>query len=247
MAVATRVAGSPALPEEMRTLRVWDLPVRISHWVVVLSIVILSVTGYYIANPFLVTHGPTGFVMGTMRFVHIAAAFVFTVAVLFRLYWAFAGNHWARWREFVPIGKRRLGLLRQQGQYYFFLRRTPPPQVGHNPLAGVTYTVIYFLFLVQILTGFALYSIPMGQGFWQGAFGWMVLMFGATTLRLVHFLVMFTFIAFTVHHVYSAVLIDIEEQSGLVSSIVTGNKTLSGEHIAAAVQGDPAGEASTHE
>jgi len=247
MAVAARVADSPTTPGNLTTLKVWDLPVRITHWVVVLSIVVLSVTGYYIANPFVITHGPTGFVMGTMRFVHLAFAFVFTVAVLFRLYWAFAGSHWANWREFVPIGQRRLRLLRQQGAYYFFLRRTPPPQVGHNPLAGVAYVAIYILFVVQILTGLALYSIPMGQGFWQGAFGWMVLIFGATTLRLVHFLVMFAFIAFTVHHVYSAVLIDFEERSGLVSSIVTGNKTLSAQHIAAAVTGDPAGEASIHE
>jgi Ni/Fe-hydrogenase 1 B-type cytochrome subunit len=35
---------------------------------------------------------------------------------------------------------------------------------------------------------------------------------------------MFAFLAFVVHHVYSAVLIDIEERSGLVGSIFSGYK-----------------------
>ena len=43
-------------------------------------------------------------------------------------------------------------------------------------------------------------------------------------LRLLHFLLMFVFGAFTIHHVYSAILVDIEERNGEVSSIVTGYK-----------------------
>ncbi len=53
-------------------------------------------------------------------------------------------------------------------------------------------------------------------------------------MRLVHDIIMYLIIAFTVHHVYSAVLIDLEERSGLVSSIVTGWKSLTPHHIAEA-------------
>lgn len=232
----------------LRTLRVWDLPVRITHWVNVLAILALSITGYYISQPFVITRGPAEphFLMGWVRFVHFVFAFIFTVTVLFRIYWAFAGGHWARWRQFIPIGRMRITRLRQQVKYYVFLRRTPPPQVGHNPLAGATYTVVYGLFVVQVLTGFALYSVAFQGGFWHLAFGWMVVWLGIPILRLIHFLVMWMIIAFTVHHVYSAVLIDIEERSGLVSSIVTGNKTLSDQHIAAALADDPAAAAAIH-
>jgi hypothetical protein len=52
---------------------------------------------------------------------------------------------------------------------------------------------------------------------------------------------MFLLIAFTIHHVYSAVLIDIEERSGLVSSIVTGYKTFTAHHIAEAQANDAPG------
>jgi hypothetical protein len=42
------------------------------------------------------------------------------------------------------------------------------------------------------------------------------------------------FLAFTIHHVYSCILIDIEERSGLVSSIITGFKSLTRRHLVAA-------------
>lgn len=222
--------------EPKETVYVWELPVRVTHWVNVTAILILSVTGYYIANPFLTTHGPATeqFLMGAIRFVHIATAMVFTVSVLFRLYWAFAGNRFARWSQFLPVRRRRLRALFRMIGYYTFLRKDPPAEVGHNPLAGITYTGLYVLFAIQIATGFALYSLPFHGGFWPTTFGWIVTLFGAQPVRLVHFIIMWLIIAFTIHHVYSAVLIDIEERSGLVSSIVTGAKSLTSSRIAAA-------------
>jgi Ni/Fe-hydrogenase 1 B-type cytochrome subunit len=90
------------------------------------------------------------------------------------------------------------------------------------------------LFVVQIITGFALYSLPYQDGWIKAGFGWVIVLFGAQLVRLVHFLIMFLLIAFTIHHVYSAVLIDIEEKSGLVSSMITGRKSLTARHVAEA-------------
>src|SRR5512133_563417 len=90
-------AGWPA----RRTVYVWELPVRVAHWTIVLTLIVLSFTGYYIHHPFLAGSGGPGhpgFTMGQMRFIHEAAGFVFIAAVLFRIYWAFAGNRYAQWR-----------------------------------------------------------------------------------------------------------------------------------------------------
>jgi Ni/Fe-hydrogenase 1 B-type cytochrome subunit len=236
------ISAASTAPEEAKvTLYVWDLPVRITHWVNVASILVLSVTGYYIANPFIQTQGiaTDEFLMGTVRFVHFTTAFIFTVSVLFRVYWAVASRaRYARWDQFLPLrAPRQRALLRMVG-YYTFLRKEPPPEIGHNPLAGVTYMGLYGLFALQILTGFALYSIPFHGGIWPTLFGWIITIFGTQPVRLVHTLVMFLIIAFTIHHVYSAILIDIEERSGLVSSIVTGSKSLSRQHIAEALEED---------
>jgi Ni/Fe-hydrogenase 1 B-type cytochrome subunit len=226
--------------ETKQALYVWDLPVRVTHWVTVISIVILSITGFYIADPFITTQGPAigHYLMGTIRLIHYITAFIFTVSVLFRIYWAFAGSKYARWSQFLPATRRRWRDLVRMVRYYTFTRRNPPAQIGHNPLAGVTYMGVFGLFTVQIVTGFALYSLPYQDGWLKVGFGWVITLFGVQPVRLVHYLIMFLLIAFTIHHVYSAVLIDIEEHSGLVSSMITGRKFLTARHIAEAQEAD---------
>jgi Ni/Fe-hydrogenase 1 B-type cytochrome subunit len=162
-----------------------------------------------------------------MRFVHFVTAFVFTTSVLFRIYWAFAGNRYSRWNQFLPVSRARLRDAGHMLAYYLFLRRHPPTTVGHNALAGATYFVVYLLLLLQIFTGFALYALPFDAGtFWSIAFGWMTTAFGTQPVRLVHTILMWLFLAFTIHHVYSATLIDIEKRAGLMSSIFTGFQSL---------------------
>jgi Ni/Fe-hydrogenase 1 B-type cytochrome subunit len=207
-------------PRARRAVRVWDLGVRLSHWTIVASIAVLSVTGYFLANPIPSQgHGSGNATMATLRSVHLLLAVLFTISVLFRIYWFFAGNRWASWRYWIPTTRFRLGRLRQQAAYYGFMRRTPPPEIGHNALAGAAYTALYLFFAGQIVTGSALY--------FQG-------LETSTTLRFIHGVVMWVILAFFVHHVYSAILIGTEEHSGMVASIFTGNKKYTDEYLAAA-------------
>lgn len=231
-----RATTSDSASEKV-TVRVWDLPVRLTHWVNVFSILILSATGYYIMDPFFGTTGPASenYLMGTVRFVHFTTAFIFTASVLFRVGWAFfGGNQYAHWNQFLPTSIGRMRALGKMIRYYTFFRRDPPAEVGHNPLAGMTYMAIYALFGAQIVTGFALYGLSDPNGIWSHALGWVFLVVSVPFVRLIHAIIMFLLIAFTIHHVYSAVLIDIEERSGLLSSIVTGYKSLTRRHIAEA-------------
>jgi Ni/Fe-hydrogenase 1 B-type cytochrome subunit len=230
-------AATVAQAEPRQDVYVWELPVRITHWVNVITIGILVVTGFYIASPFITTSGPATdqYLMGTVRFIHFVAAFVFTISVLFRVYWAFVGNTYANWRQIVPTKRaRRRGIRRMLG-FYLFLRREAPAVVGHNPLAGSAYLVVFILFILQIITGFALYALPLEHGaFWATAFGWVIVVFGEQPVRLVHDIIMWLILAFVIHHVYTAILIDIQERSGLVSSIITGFKSLTRHQLEAA-------------
>jgi Ni/Fe-hydrogenase 1 B-type cytochrome subunit len=217
-----------------QSVYVWDLMVRITHWVNVLGILVLSITGYFIHNPYVApaTNVATNeYTMGWMRYVHFIVAFVFTINVLFRIYWSFAGSKYARWQQFVPTNRDRWRSLGEMIKYYAFLRKEPPAQIGHNPLAGMAYTAIHVLFLIQVITGFALFSLSYPNGFWPTAFGWINGLLGVTIVRLVHDVVMYLLIAFTIHHIYSAIVIEIEERSGLIGSIVTGYKSLTPKHI----------------
>jgi Ni/Fe-hydrogenase 1 B-type cytochrome subunit len=212
----------------LRRLYVWEIPVRLTHWVNVACIVVLSFTGYYIGNPWILVssrewYGP--YFMGIMRYTHFVTAFVFIASLLLRTYWAFVGNEWASWRGLFPFltaeGRKSLA---DAFQYYFFLRREPPEVIGHNALAGLTYAFIVFLYFLQTVTGFALLGEVNTSGLWYQLTGWVFRFVSNQDLRLVHHLIMWLLIAFVLHHVYSAFLVDSEEGNGLMSSIFSGFK-----------------------
>lgn len=212
----------------LRRLYVWEIPVRLTHWVNVLSIIVLSFTGYYIGNPWIQVsqrewYGP--YFMGNIRFIHFVFAFIFVASLALRTYWAFVGNKWASWRGLFPFltadGRKSLG---DAIKYYLFLRREPPEVIGHNALAGLTYAMIVFLYFLQTFTGFALLGLANTDGFWYSLTGWSFSFVSAQVMRLAHHLIMWLLIAFALHHVYSAFLVDSEEGNGLMSSIFSGFK-----------------------
>ena len=203
---------------------VWELPVRISHWFIFLPIVVLSFTGYYIHNPFIVAKTSTTFLMATMRFIHEIAAFVFISAFLLRLYWFFMGNNWSNWRAFVPIHRRQWRGMGGMVAYYSFLRKDLAHHVGHNALAAMTYLLMFTFMLLEIITGLTLYTQVRGKWALGWLFGWIPRVIDIQHIRLLHFCIMFAFFAFVIHHVYSAVLVSWEERNGLIESIFTGYK-----------------------
>jgi Ni/Fe-hydrogenase 1 B-type cytochrome subunit len=208
---------------------VWEIPVRLTHWVNVISIVVLSFTGYYIGNPYVQVssreaYGP--YFMGNIRFIHFLFAYIFVASLALRTYWAFfGGNKWASWRALIPFATPEgRGKLKQALQFYSFLRREPPTVLGHNALAGFTYAIIVFLYFLQALTGFALYAQANVGGFWWTLTSWVFRIVDNQSVRLVHHMIMWFLIAFAIHHVYSAFLVDAEEANGLMSSIFSGWK-----------------------
>lgn len=209
---------------------VWEIPVRLTHWINAISIVVLSFTGYFIGNPWLFVayrESYAGFFMGSIRFVHFAAAFVFMASVLLRTYWAFMGNRWSSWRGLFPfLTKRgRQGML-HAFQYYFFLRRDPPETIGHNALAGMTYAIIVLLYAMITFSGLALFGDLHPESIWAKLTGWVLMNVPSQQLRMVHHFIMYLLIVFAMYHIYVAWLIDMEEGNGLMSSIFSGFKFL---------------------
>ena len=182
---------------------VWELPVRVSHWLVVLCVTVLSVTGCYMHYPFLIAYSKQAYLMGTMRFIHVVTAFVFIAAILMRVYWFFKGNEWSRWRAFVPLRRQQWRGMRSMVSYYSFFRKDLAHQVGHNALAGATYTVMFVLMFIEILTGLALFSMTLGNRLLSALIDWLPRLIDIQYLRLTHFCIMFAFFMFVIHHVYS--------------------------------------------
>lgn len=207
---------------------VWEIPVRVTHWVNMLAIITLSVTGIFIGSPRTVALTPSGFVMGWVRLVHFVAGYTFAISVLSRIYWAVVTkNRYAGWREFFPIMTRegRQKMLAAL-KYYTFISKKVPASPGHNALAGTAYSVVFLLYLTMIGTGFALYSERAPNGILHKSLGWLFWLFSNQGMRLTHHCVMWFLIAFVIHHVYSAWLMDVKERGGVMSSIFSGYKTV---------------------
>jgi Ni/Fe-hydrogenase 1 B-type cytochrome subunit len=209
---------------EIVAVYVWELPIRLVHWTIVTSLVFLTVTGFYMHRPFLVETGSGAWAMGTMRFVHEVFGFVLIAALLVRFYWYFAGNGWSRWRAWVPLRKRQWQSIKSMLLYYAYQRRAPYPEIGHNSLAAATYLVVLTLLLVECLTGLILYSVVSGSHFLGITVGWIPRIVDIQYIRIAHYFIMFCFMAFIIHHVYSALLVSMEEKNGLMESIFTGWK-----------------------
>ena len=223
-----------AQPWQRVRVYVWEVPVRVTHWVTVFCVVVLSITGGYIADPFLIPE--TGATMGIIRFVHMLTAYVFVCSGIVRTYWLFRGNRFASWRAFIPTNRKHLNELRTQTGWYLFIRHELPGILGHNALAAATYTIVFALFGVQTLTGFAL-EAQHGNPVVVSLFGWIADLLGVQMVRLIHHLAMWVILGFMVHHVYSCLLVDHVEKNGLLSSIFAGFKFATRREVADARDG----------
>lgn len=203
---------------------VWERPVRIAHWLLFLSLIVLSFTGYYIYNPFVISRGRTMFVMGTMRFIHLVAAWVFIAAIALRIYWFFRGNQFARIDQYIPISRARRKDFVETGKYYTFRRWNPTAHLGHNAMAGAAYTAVFAMAIVEILTGLALYNNILHSKFLGFFVNWVFLAVNIHYVREIHFIIMYIFWLFFIHHMYSAMLTASEEKNGCLEGIFTGYK-----------------------
>ncbi len=208
---------------------VWEVPVRVTHWAIVISIVGLALTGLYIHSPFLVPSQPVeaSQQMADVRFWHEMLALLFSISIAVRFYWGFVGNSFASWRQIIPHRREQFYWMSQMFKYYTFRRRHPAPYAGHNHLAGLAYSIVSVGLFAQVLTGMLLMGWILPTGPIHALFGWSsIVPGGIMTVRVVHYILTFLFFAFMIHHVYSAILVDIEERTGVMSSIFSGYKNI---------------------
>jgi cytochrome b len=114
----------------MHVVRVWDLPVRLFHWLTVALVAAAYAT--WRLN-WMEWHGWIGVLMLAL--------------VLFRLLWGFLGSQTARFSHFLTSPRIAFAHLK-----YVFLREADR-QVGHNPAGGWMVVLLLALLLAETLTG----------------------------------------------------------------------------------------------
>lgn len=211
-----------------RPVYVWQAPVRLFHWINALSIVVLAVTGYLIADPPVLTSSAEAsaqYWFGINRFIHFATAYVFLLNIVLRLYWAFVGNEFADWASYNVFTRRFWhGFADTLREDIFLVTKPGRPRLGHNSLARLAYIAMMLVALFQVFTGFALYA-PMSGAWFPQLFLWVTPLFGdEMTVRVWHHVAMWFFALFLVIHLYLIIFHEVREFRGVFSSIVSGWK-----------------------
>lgn len=112
----------------MTTVRIWDLPTRLFHWLLVASVLGLVITGN---------------IGGNAMLWHFRFGYMVLTLLLFRLAWGLVGGHWSRWAQ-LPLSPREV--LRS-------LREGNPHGAGHSPLGSWSVVVMLGWLLLQVGTG----------------------------------------------------------------------------------------------
>jgi len=113
-------------------VRVWDLPTRLFHWVLVVSVLGSFATGY---------------IGGNAMTWHLRFGYVAFALLLFRLLWGFCGGHWSRFRNFAYAPATSMRYLRGQS------RPEEHHDVGHNPLGALSVFALLAFLATQVATG----------------------------------------------------------------------------------------------
>jgi len=114
---------------------VWDLPVRLFHWV----LVVLFIAAWTTAE-----QGPAWMDR------HMLIGYAIMTLVLFRLLWGIYGSDQARFRTFFSGPRQVLAYVQNM------LHGTAEQSIGHNPLGG--WSVVVMLLLIGIQTGTGLFA-----------------------------------------------------------------------------------------
>ncbi|MEQ6376046.1 Ni/Fe-hydrogenase, b-type cytochrome subunit [Bacillaceae bacterium S4-13-56] len=214
--------------EKVEKVYVWELPVRVFHWINAAAILLLLVTGFYIGRPGFSAGIPEeayySSLMWWMRYVHFFTAFVFTLNLVIRLYWVLKGNRFAKSKAY----KKEFWMGTYETlKYYLFMKNKKKHYVGHNPLAELSYWIFIGLgSIIIIFTGFYMYIEPQPESILGNLFSWVPFIFGGDsfTVRSLHHIVAWGFVVFTILHVYMGFREDWLAKNGTMSSIFTGYK-----------------------
>lgn len=120
---------------------VWDAPVRVFHWLMVLCF-----AGAYLTSE-----------SEVWRLVHVTLGYTMVGLVVFRLLWGVMGTRHARFSAFVAGPRVVLQYLGAM------LRGQPAHHTGHNPVGALSILAVLLLTLAIGVTGWAGYNELAGE------------------------------------------------------------------------------------
>ena len=178
---------------------VWDFPTRAFHWLLACALVGSWITA------------EAGF---EWTETHFLLGYVSLGLILFRLIWGCVGTTYARFSHFVKPPQALLAYLPK------LFSRTPPRDIGHNPIGG--WSVVLMLILVAIQVGTGLFLSD--DIFYAGPYNAIVSSDLAGRLASIHhtnFLILQIIVAV---HIIAVIWYTVGKKTNLIGPMITGKK-----------------------
>jgi cytochrome b len=134
-------AEAPAIPASIHAVLVWDAPVRVFHWLMVLCF-----AGAYLTSE-----------SERWRLVHVTLGYTMAGLVAFRIVWGVLGTHYARFTSFVRGPRAVTRYLRS------LLTTQPEHHTGHNPAGALAIVGMLTVTTAIAATGWAAYNDMAGE------------------------------------------------------------------------------------
>jgi cytochrome b len=112
---------------------VWDLPLRLFHWLMVCAVTVAAITGYLSSEWWLSLHVLAGYALGYL--------------LAFRMTWGFLGSYYSRFSSF-PLRLRDVA-----NHLFSVLRARPETHAGHNPVGAWMIVGLLTLMILLVVTG----------------------------------------------------------------------------------------------
>jgi cytochrome b len=111
---------------------VWDLPVRLFHWLLVISLF----ASWYTSD-------------GERNLIdyHLKIGYFTLGLILFRVIWGIVGTKYSKFSQFIPNRNSLISYLKN------FKQEKNSPHLGHNPLGGLMVVLMLTLILSQAISG----------------------------------------------------------------------------------------------
>jgi cytochrome b len=178
------------------TVAVWDLPVRVLHWLIVIAVGV----SWWSAEERLMD-------------VHRYSGYALLGILVFRIYWGLVGSPTARFSRFV----------RGPSAVAAYLRNPPsvPAAPGHNPLGGWSVVAMLVLLLTQVGLGLFVTDI---DGLESGPLSYLVSFEASRELAESHELVFNIILAFIALHIAAVLFYLIVRRTNLIGAMFTGRR-----------------------
>jgi len=182
----------------MKAILVWDLPLRLFHW----SLLISFMLAWWSADD------------DAYLRLHLSAGYVLLGLLVFRVLWGFYGSHYARFGQFIKSPKQVWEYL------YQLMGATQPAYSGHSPLAGWAILVLLSSLLALSLSGL----LVLGGEERQGIFKYWISPASGDVWRLIHAALFQLMQILLILHLLGVGMDMVLQRQNIVKTMFTGYK-----------------------